>query len=168
MATGLLFCYGLFVRIHSCFASLGILMVYNCTNTCLYALWSTLILDLMHIISFFSRFMFDEFIANGGEYGHKLCWTLANRVVVLSSSSKLVLSLSHWIKRLEFFSFFLHSHRCFLSTHVRCSMKCLRGTKCGREGSCFGFLMCLRLVVLPLWFKVSNPVLRTSSFSIAT
>jgi hypothetical protein len=37
---------------------------YNCSNTCLYALWSTIILILMHSISFFSRFVFDEFIAN--------------------------------------------------------------------------------------------------------
>jgi hypothetical protein len=37
--------------------------------------------DLMHIISFFSRFMFDEFIAKGGEYVHKVDRTLANRVV---------------------------------------------------------------------------------------
>jgi hypothetical protein len=37
--------------------------------------------DLMHIISFFSRFVFDEFIAKGGEYGHKVGSTLANRVV---------------------------------------------------------------------------------------
>jgi hypothetical protein len=50
-------------------------------NTCLYALWSTLILDLMHNISFFSRFVFDEFIAKGGEYGHKVNWTLANWAV---------------------------------------------------------------------------------------
>jgi hypothetical protein len=54
---------------------------HNCLNTCLYALWSTLILNLMHSISFFSRFVFDEFIAKGGEYGHKVGWTLANRVV---------------------------------------------------------------------------------------
>jgi hypothetical protein len=55
--------------------------VYNCLNTCLYDLWSTLILDLMHSISFFSQFVFDEFIAKGGEYGHKVGWTLANWVV---------------------------------------------------------------------------------------
>jgi hypothetical protein len=34
----------------------------------------------MHIISFFSRFVFDEFIAKGGEYVHKVGGTLANRV----------------------------------------------------------------------------------------
>jgi hypothetical protein len=34
----------------------------------------------MHDISFFSRFVFDEFIAKGGEYGHKVGRTLANRV----------------------------------------------------------------------------------------
>jgi hypothetical protein len=34
----------------------------------------------MHIISFFSRFVFDEFIIKGGEYGHKVDRTLANRV----------------------------------------------------------------------------------------
>jgi hypothetical protein len=35
---------------------------------------------LKHIISFFSRFVFDEFIAKGGEYVHKVGRTLANRV----------------------------------------------------------------------------------------
>jgi hypothetical protein len=35
----------------------------------------------MYSISFFSRFVFDEFIAKGGEYGHKVGRTLANRVV---------------------------------------------------------------------------------------
>jgi hypothetical protein len=55
--------------------------VHNCLNTCLYALWSTLILNLMQSISFFSRFVFHEFIAKGGEYGHKVGWTLANRMV---------------------------------------------------------------------------------------
>jgi hypothetical protein len=49
---------------------------YNCSNTCLYALWSTLILILMHSISFFSWFVFDKFIAKGGEYGHKVGRTL--------------------------------------------------------------------------------------------
>jgi hypothetical protein len=34
----------------------------------------------MHIISFFSRFVFDEFITKGGEYGHKVGRTLANWV----------------------------------------------------------------------------------------
>jgi hypothetical protein len=37
--------------------------------------------DLMHSISFFSWFVFDEFIAKGGEYVHKVDGTLANRVV---------------------------------------------------------------------------------------
>jgi hypothetical protein len=37
-------------------------------------------LILMHSISFFSWFVFDEFIANGGEYVHKVGITLANRV----------------------------------------------------------------------------------------
>jgi hypothetical protein len=81
MATCLLSCYGLFMRIHYYFTTLGMLMVYNCSNTYLYALWSTVILDLMYSISFFSRFMFDEFIVQGGEYGHKVDWTLANQVV---------------------------------------------------------------------------------------
>jgi hypothetical protein len=49
--------------------------VHNCLNTCLYALWSTLILNLMHSISFFSWFVFDEFITKGREYGHKVDWT---------------------------------------------------------------------------------------------
>jgi hypothetical protein len=34
----------------------------------------------MNSISFFSWFMLDEFIAKGGEYGHKVGRTLANRV----------------------------------------------------------------------------------------
>jgi hypothetical protein len=37
--------------------------------------------DLMHNISFFSRIVFDEFIAKGGEILHKVGKTLANRVV---------------------------------------------------------------------------------------
>jgi hypothetical protein len=37
--------------------------------------------DLMHIISFFSQFVFDEFITKGGEYVHKVGRTLANWVV---------------------------------------------------------------------------------------
>jgi hypothetical protein len=39
-----------------------------------------LILNLMHSISFFSRFVFDKFIVKGGEYEHKVDRTLANRV----------------------------------------------------------------------------------------
>jgi hypothetical protein len=54
--------------------------VHNCLNTCLYALWRILILNLMQSISFFIQFVFDEFIAKGGEYGHKVGRTLANRV----------------------------------------------------------------------------------------
>jgi hypothetical protein len=34
----------------------------------------------MHSISFFSWFLFDEFIAKEGEYVHKVGRTLANRV----------------------------------------------------------------------------------------
>jgi hypothetical protein len=41
--------------------------------------------DLMHSISFFSQFVFDEFIAKGGEYVHKVGRTLANRVVEKSN-----------------------------------------------------------------------------------
>jgi hypothetical protein len=37
--------------------------------------------DLMYSISFFSQFVFDEFIAKGGEFVHKVRRTLANRVV---------------------------------------------------------------------------------------
>jgi hypothetical protein len=37
-------------------------------------------LILIHSIAFFSWFVFDEFIAKGGEYGHKVGRTLANRV----------------------------------------------------------------------------------------
>jgi hypothetical protein len=55
--------------------------VHNCLFICLYVLWSTLILNLKHSISFFSQFAFDEFIVKGGEIVHKVGWTLANRVV---------------------------------------------------------------------------------------
>jgi hypothetical protein len=48
------------------FASLGIMVVYNCLNTCLYLVKHPNF-DLMHNISFFSRFTFDKFIAKGGE-----------------------------------------------------------------------------------------------------
>jgi hypothetical protein len=34
----------------------------------------------MYSISFFSQFVFDEFIDKGGEYEHKVGRTLANRV----------------------------------------------------------------------------------------
>jgi hypothetical protein len=44
----------------------------------------------MHNILFFSRFVFDEFIAKGGEYGHKLVELLANRVV---ERRKMILSI---------------------------------------------------------------------------
>jgi hypothetical protein len=37
--------------------------------------------DLMHNILFFSRFVFDELIAKGGEIVHKVGRTLDNRVV---------------------------------------------------------------------------------------
>jgi hypothetical protein len=37
--------------------------------------------DLMHIISFFSQIVFDEFIVKGREIVHKVDRTLANRVV---------------------------------------------------------------------------------------
>jgi hypothetical protein len=37
--------------------------------------------NLMHSISFFSRFVFDEFIVKGEEIAHKVGRTLANQVV---------------------------------------------------------------------------------------
>jgi hypothetical protein len=37
--------------------------------------------NLIHNISFFSRFVFDEFIAKGAEYVHKVDRTLVNWVV---------------------------------------------------------------------------------------
>jgi hypothetical protein len=49
--------------------------MHNCLNPCLYALWSTLILNLTHSISFFSQFVFDEFITKGGEIMYKFGWT---------------------------------------------------------------------------------------------
>jgi hypothetical protein len=55
--------------------------IYNCLNTCLYSLWSTQILDVMHSILFFYRFVFDKFIVKEGEYEYKVDWTLANLVV---------------------------------------------------------------------------------------
>jgi hypothetical protein len=54
--------------------------VHNCLNIFLYALGSTIILNLMHIISFFSQIVFDEFIAKGRVYGHKVDRMLANWV----------------------------------------------------------------------------------------
>jgi hypothetical protein len=38
-------------------------------------------LTLMHSISFFSWFVVDEFIAEGGEYVHKVVELFANQVV---------------------------------------------------------------------------------------
>jgi hypothetical protein len=46
--------------------------VHNCSETCLYALQSILMLILMHSIAFFSWFVFDEFIAKWGEYVYKV------------------------------------------------------------------------------------------------
>jgi hypothetical protein len=37
--------------------------------------------DLMHIITFFSQIMFDDFIVKGGEIMHKVGRTLTNQVV---------------------------------------------------------------------------------------
>jgi hypothetical protein len=54
------------------------MVVYNCLNTYLYILWSTLNFDLMHNISLFSRIVFDEFFAKGGENMHKVGWNIAN------------------------------------------------------------------------------------------
>jgi hypothetical protein len=72
MPTCLLSLIGVFVRISSCCCKSWQNGVYNCLNNCLYGLGSTLILNIMHSISFFSRFVFDEFIAKGGKYGHKV------------------------------------------------------------------------------------------------
>jgi hypothetical protein len=55
--------------------------VYNCLNTCLYALRSTLILNLMHSISFFYRFVFDGFITKWERLCIKLVELFANWVV---------------------------------------------------------------------------------------
>jgi hypothetical protein len=57
------------------------LMVYNYSNNFLVCHVNHLNFDLMHSISFFSRIVFDEFIAKGGENVHKVDRTLANRVV---------------------------------------------------------------------------------------
>jgi hypothetical protein len=81
MATCLLSPCGLFVMIHSCFASLGIMVEYNCLNTCVVYLVKYPNFDLMDSISFFSHIVFDEFIAKEGEIVHKVGKTLANRVV---------------------------------------------------------------------------------------
>jgi hypothetical protein len=56
MATCLLSRRGLFVTIHSCFASLCIMIEYSCLNS----------------ISCFSHIVFDEFIAKEGEIAHKV------------------------------------------------------------------------------------------------
>jgi hypothetical protein len=80
MATCLLSCYGLFVRIHSYFTSLGMLMVYNYSNTCLYAMWSTLIF----ISCIASRSSLGLSLMNslpkGESMGTKLVELFANRV----------------------------------------------------------------------------------------
>jgi hypothetical protein len=55
--------------------------VHNCSNTCLYAVWSTLILILIQSISFFSWFVFDEFIDKGESMSTKLVELFANRMV---------------------------------------------------------------------------------------
>jgi hypothetical protein len=80
MATCLISCCGLSCEDSLLFYKSWHNGVHNYLNTCLYDLWNTLILILMHSITFFSRFVFDEFIAKGGEYGHKVGRTLANQV----------------------------------------------------------------------------------------
>jgi hypothetical protein len=72
MTTCLLSCNSLLIRIHSCFESLGIMVVYNCLNSCLYILLSTLNFDLMHNILFFSQIVFDELITKGGQNVYKI------------------------------------------------------------------------------------------------
>jgi hypothetical protein len=54
---------------------------YNCSNTCLYALWSTLILILMHSISFFSSLCLMSSLPKGESICTKLVELFANRVV---------------------------------------------------------------------------------------
>jgi hypothetical protein len=61
------------------FASLGIMVVYNCLNTCLYILWSILILiSAQHLILLL---VCVQWVHCQIEYLHKIDRTLANRVV---------------------------------------------------------------------------------------
>jgi hypothetical protein len=97
---------------------------HNSVHNCLYAFWSTLILNLMHSISFFSQFVFDEFIAKGGEIVHKVGWTLANRVV----------------ERRNMINDYLRGRACIES---------VRGS--GFQGDCWVFWFCAFLCTFP-WF----------------
>jgi hypothetical protein len=54
---------------------------YNCSNICLYALSSTLILILMHSTSFFSCLYLMSSLPKGESMGTKLVELFANRVV---------------------------------------------------------------------------------------
>jgi hypothetical protein len=76
MATCLLSCYGLLLWIHSYSVSFGMVVVIIAQIHACMPCEAPLMLILMHSISFFSRFVFDEFIAKGGEYGHKVGRTL--------------------------------------------------------------------------------------------
>jgi hypothetical protein len=57
--------------------------------------------NLMHSISFFSRFVFDEFIAKGREIIHKVGKTLANRVVERRNMINIYLSGRACIKSVK-------------------------------------------------------------------
>jgi hypothetical protein len=63
------------------FTSLSMMVVYNCLNTCLYTLWSTLIL-ISCIVSHSSLGLcLMSSLPMEESYVHKVDWTLANRVV---------------------------------------------------------------------------------------
>jgi hypothetical protein len=57
------------------------MVVYNYLNTCVIYLVKHPNFNLMHSISCFSRFVFNEFIVKGGEIVHKVGRTLTNQMV---------------------------------------------------------------------------------------
>jgi hypothetical protein len=69
------------VRIHSCFANLGIMVEYNCLNTCLYTLWSTLILISCVVSHSSLRLCLMSSLPNGERLCTKLVELFANRMV---------------------------------------------------------------------------------------
>jgi hypothetical protein len=85
--------------------------------------------DLIYSISFFSRFVFDAFIAKWGEYVHKVGRTLTNQVVKRRNMINIYLrrrvciesvrgSLSLIQEDFDFELFFVFSSVCWLSCHL--------------------------------------------------
>jgi hypothetical protein len=88
----------------------------------------------MHNISFFSQFVFDEFIAKGGEYVHKVGRTLANQVIERRNMINVYLRGRVYIKSVrgsliqgEFLSLILSFSLLFLwFCHFLCHLLVLR------------------------------------------